>query len=329
MVNNTNYEYEIAFIIVTYNSELDILKCLQSIIQCSPDSLKYKIIVIDNNSSDSTTDIVCNMKRENEQIHLIESNKNLGFGVANNLGFSHVNSEYYFLLNADAWLISASSILPIIEKLRVNPRIAICGLPLIYPDGFPQTYTYAFSSWDRWLLQIFGIKNIVLLLIKYPWICSFLEKFSYGKEFLSSQKRTKIDFDKYKKIHVSNELRNVDWVCGAAMVISDNFLKQVGGFDKDIFLYGEDEDLCITAHQNKWEVSVIDTVPIVHKFGWGGNKFNMKVSDLKYKSLQYFINKNIKNIFSKYCMKLILPIYVYGWKYAYKKIYFQNKLKDK
>jgi GT2 family glycosyltransferase len=97
------------------------------------------------------------------------------------------------------------------------------------------------------------------------------------------------------------------------MVIDGEFLGQSRGFDPAIFLYGEDEDLCIAALRQGRRVVTIDTMPIVHDFGWGRNRFNRTIADLKYVSLVYFIRKNVRSPLNRALMTLLLPFHVYGF----------------
>ena len=85
-------------IIVTYNGEQWIRKCLNSCID-------YNVILVDNNSTDHTISII---EKDYQNVVLIKENKNHGFGGANNIGISYAinkNADYVFLLNQDAYLI--------------------------------------------------------------------------------------------------------------------------------------------------------------------------------------------------------------------------------
>ncbi len=88
----------VAIVIVTYNGQSWIDKCIKPLY-----GFEYvKIIVIDNNSSDNTVEII---KEKFPLVHLINSNINLGFGKANNYGFDYAmsnNFDFVFLLNQDA-----------------------------------------------------------------------------------------------------------------------------------------------------------------------------------------------------------------------------------
>jgi GT2 family glycosyltransferase len=92
---------KILVIIITYNGSKWIDKCFGSVINSS---IPSKILAIDNNSIDNTTDLI---KKNYPDADLIESGENLGFGKANNIGFKKAiqeNFDYIFLLNQDAWI---------------------------------------------------------------------------------------------------------------------------------------------------------------------------------------------------------------------------------
>lgn len=90
-------------IVVTYNAMRNdwIFKCLESI-QCS--SLRPKIIVVDNNSSDQTLNFI---EDNYADIICFKQSVNIGFGQANNIGIKYAyenGADYILLLNQDATL---------------------------------------------------------------------------------------------------------------------------------------------------------------------------------------------------------------------------------
>lgn len=91
----------IFYIIVTYNGERWINKCLSSIHLYG--NLENTIIV-DNASTDNTVAII---KKDFPKVKLVNLDQNLGFGSANNLAIKkakELGAEYLFLLNQDVYL---------------------------------------------------------------------------------------------------------------------------------------------------------------------------------------------------------------------------------
>ena len=87
-------------IIITYNGIKWIKKNIQALINSS---IKTNIIIIDNGSKDGTQNVVKNFK----DVQFIQSEENLGFGKANNLGIElalEQGADYVFLINQDAWI---------------------------------------------------------------------------------------------------------------------------------------------------------------------------------------------------------------------------------
>src|SRR5690606_5976029 len=101
-------------IIVTYNGEKWVRKCLETV---SKSSIRTEIIVVDNNSKDDTLNII---EKEFPEVILLKQTKNLGFGQANNLGIVYAlnnAADYFFLINQDVYIYPDT-----IEKLISNHK---------------------------------------------------------------------------------------------------------------------------------------------------------------------------------------------------------------
>jgi len=87
----------VAINIVTYNNELTIKTCLESIHQ--QNFLNYEVCIIDNASIDKTVQFVEEM---GYPIHVNTSN--MGYGYAHNQALQMTKSKYVLTLNPDIWL---------------------------------------------------------------------------------------------------------------------------------------------------------------------------------------------------------------------------------
>lgn len=92
-------------ILVSYNSEKYIKKCINSILKSEYDLKNIGIYVYDNKSTDNSISILEELKNKyNEKFNnfkIIKGNKNLGFGIANNRASKYATAEYLFFLNID------------------------------------------------------------------------------------------------------------------------------------------------------------------------------------------------------------------------------------
>lgn len=118
----------ILVVIVTYNAKDWLNTCIGELYNLD----NIKIVVIDNNSTDETVAI---LKETYPLVHLIESNTNLGFGKANNLGFEFAiknNFDYVFLLNQDA-SINKDSLLKLVANYNRYDDVGILS-PVHYKN---------------------------------------------------------------------------------------------------------------------------------------------------------------------------------------------------
>ncbi|MDP4285977.1 MAG: glycosyltransferase family 2 protein [Bacteroidota bacterium] len=107
-------------IIVTYNGETWINRCLNNLLKSD---LHTEIIVIDNASTDETLALLSNYPT----IHLIQNKINTGFGQANNLGIDFAmkqGADFIFLLNQDAYVFE-NTISKLVNALKDNPDFGL------------------------------------------------------------------------------------------------------------------------------------------------------------------------------------------------------------
>ena len=92
---------DVSIIIVNYNTKNLTLQCIDSIYEKTND-VSFEIIVVDNNSTEGSQELVSHDKR----IVFVEAGENLGFGKANNLGLRQAQGKYIFFLNSDTLLLN-------------------------------------------------------------------------------------------------------------------------------------------------------------------------------------------------------------------------------
>ncbi len=270
-----------AAIIVTYNSEEHIERCIRSVLRFCPQA---EVVVVDNGSTDSTLEKV---RQFGNGVRLIENERNLGFGHANNVGMRAVGADLYMLLNADAWLIS-----DVVTEVRAcrakGEEIDIAGPHLVFPDGSYQTSAFAFSSPLKWILQELGLRKTASGLARYRLgrgALSVLRAIPFARPFVNGLRA-------HGSADPEKSRESVDWVTGACMFISRKVLEATGGFDQKIFMYGEDEELCFRARSMGFAVERARAGPVVHCRNGEASKNDDQLSARVYESMKYVIEKN-------------------------------------
>lgn len=94
-----DFRPEISVIVPVYNAEEYIERCLNSLLE--QDFTKgYEIIVIDDGCTDKTPEIVKEIAREHDFVHVF-SQKNGGISAARNAGLSHARGKYVLFTDSD------------------------------------------------------------------------------------------------------------------------------------------------------------------------------------------------------------------------------------
>lgn len=97
--------------------------------------------------------------------------------------------------------------------------------------------------------------------------------------------------------HAKQELKgltgDIAWVLGASMIGRRSIIEDLGGFDEQFFLYGEDQDLCLRARKAGWAIGLIPDAVVVH---WGGqserNNLPVEVWKKKFKAEIVFFEQH-------------------------------------
>lgn len=220
-------EVKISVVIVSYNSQGFIEKCINSVLKNL--SEKGEVIVLDNASSDKTVDI---LKKFGNKIKLINSDKNLGFAKGNNLAVKEAVGEYLFFLNPDTEIQR-----PIFDELikfyetTVDARIVTPKL--IMPNGQIQPSVRKLPTiWRALMEYILDIKN------------------SYS-EYVPSGDKPQV----------------VEMAYGAAWLLKKDIFEKLKGFDEKFFLYYEDVDFCNRLKKIGKKVYYYPKVSIKHIVG--------------------------------------------------------------
>lgn len=127
---------EVSYIVVTYNSENHVAKCIESILHQSHRS--FEIILVDNNSKDDTRSILQELHNKNNTIKIILNSENIGYGNAIMNGFKNSQGEFLAILNADSFLEKEWGA-NTLRLFRSDDDIMSASGVVFFPDGQVQT----------------------------------------------------------------------------------------------------------------------------------------------------------------------------------------------
>mgnify|MGYP000003132236 FL=1 len=220
---------DVSIIIVNYNTREVTQNCIESIFRYTKD-VDFEVILVDNASTDGSIELF----GKDTRLKFIESDKNLGFGKANNLGYSYSQGKYVFLLNSDTILLNnaVKEFFVAHEKMPVN--VACLGGILKAADGVTENNSYGtFPSISKTLL---GILNL------------YFRYVPQGKTTITN------DVDSFK----------VDYIIGADLFIRRDVIEKMRLFDPAFFMYFEESEMQLRYSRCGYESRIISTPSIIH-----------------------------------------------------------------
>lgn len=253
---------KISIVIVSWNVRELLKKCLASIFKYGK-GLSLEIIVIDNASSDNTTEMI---KKEFPQVALIANRENMGFASANNQGVLKTNGDFILVLNPDTEILE-DGLQKMLEFMEKNYQIGIAGCKHLNPDWTIQPSVRRFPTF--WALFFIFTKIAKV----FPSIPSVYDYLARGFNYKIAQP--------------------VDQVAGSFLFIRRKTIDEIGLFDENFFLWFEEVDLCKRAKDAGWQVWYTPEGEIIHH---GGQSFTQQLTLKKqkqfFKSAWYYFQKH-------------------------------------
>ena len=144
-----NHQNPLVTVVVPfYNVEKYIQNCLESIINQTYKNIE--IICVDDESKDSSYDIVKNIAENNNKIKIIRHKKNKGLGGARNTGVKNAKGEYVFFVDSDDWL-DKFCIEKTVEKFLMHNLNTIWFKAKIWwEENHELTNMWIFSYYDKY-----------------------------------------------------------------------------------------------------------------------------------------------------------------------------------
>jgi GT2 family glycosyltransferase len=227
---------DISIVIVSWNAKRYVEECLTSLETLNKD-VSIEIIVVDNASTDGTVGLIRNRF---PCVRLVESEKNLGFARANNLGIALTRGKYICLMNPDV-KVPADCLSKMYQYMEKEAAIGLLGPKMLGPDGDTRRSGMRFPTlWNCFLRA------------------TAMDSLSMGTGLFGGFLMSDFEFDTTRDIDVLN---GWFWLARRAAV------DEVGLLDERFFMYGEDIDWCKRFHNAGWRVVFYPEAEAVHYGG--------------------------------------------------------------
>jgi GT2 family glycosyltransferase len=240
---------DLSVVIVNWNTEALLRQCLGSVYTVSG-KLQLEVYVVDNGSTDGS---IAMIESEFRKVRLLINTTNDGFAKANNRALTLVRGRYVLLLNSDT-IIRNYALDQMIAFLDSRRDVAAVGCRLLDTRGelqvsagwFPSIFTPLLGGivLPRLFDRAFGLK-------RFP-----------GQIYLlpESHERT----------------QEVDWICGACLMVRQGIIEDVGPLDENFFMYGEEIDWCLRIKKRGWKVFYLSEPEVTHLHGGSAARASAK-----------------------------------------------------
>jgi len=216
---------KLSVVILNYNVSEFLWLCLQSV-EAALKDLDSEIIVVDNNSGDDSCDMVLSRF---PQVVLLQNKANLGFSKGNNVGVRRAAGEYVCILNPDT-VVAEDTFTSLLRVADSKTNLGVMGCRLIDGRGkyLPESKRHL------------------------PTPAVSLQKM-LGKT--DGYYFNELPMEAFGEIEIA---------VGAFMLMKRQTYWDVGGFDEDYFMYGEDIDLSYKFLKKGYSNYYVGSTTIVH-----------------------------------------------------------------
>lgn len=246
---------KITFLILHYYTYEDTIKCVESIEKLTYQNIE--IVIVDNASKNDSGKLLKEKYKDNKNIHIILSDKNLGFANGNNLGFKYakeaLETDFIVMCNNDVYMIQDDFCEKIIKEYNQS-KFAILGPKIFLNNNTVCDYSDVMPT-----LQELKRKRI------YRKIFYLLNKIYLRYIYAVIYRICKI-FIKEKEVDTSIRKENVV-INGACIIFSKEYINKFDGIDNRTFLYYEEPLLYLRIKQNNMKSVYNPELEVFHNEG--------------------------------------------------------------
>lgn len=275
---------KLSIIILSYNTAAITKRCLTSLYKALSNDkvIEYEVIVVDNGSTDDTVKLLTSL-RVNE-LRVIQNKTNLGFAKANNQAVKIAQGKYILFLNSDV-IVDKISLKQLLNYLDDRPEVGALTVKVNLSGGMIDSASHrGFPTIWNSLCYFLGLEKIFRNL---PLVGQL-----FGGYHLTSL--------------ALNSIHEIDSPSGAFYLTRKRIMDEVGGFDEDYFMYGEDIDLSFKIKKLGYKILYYPLFQVIHlKYASGLKKNDGKVKKYFYDAMKIFYKKHYHKCHPKIINNLV------------------------
>ena len=257
----------VGYIILVWNSEKVIEKCLYSIYTLS--DIEPYVVVVDNGSNDKSLSIVESYIRKSPSaFDCIHYDENRGTTISRNDGIKRLlpkKLDYYCILDSDT-VISDQAFLKLIDQMEKHPEYGIIGPEMKTSAGLVQMSARCFPTVMEKIYKGVPIKSLQV-----------------KGEAMEIQEPPFPDAESYP----------VDYLMSACWLIRPKVFDKAGLLDEKIFYAPEDAEYCIRVWKSGFQVAFCPDAKIIHEWQrLSKKKLISKMNWEHIKGLAYMFSKH-------------------------------------
>lgn len=233
-ISMDNKKMKIAIIILNYNSSNDCQKCVSFLKR--QEGIDTEIIIVDNASPRKGEREVTKKLCKEQNCTFIAAKENQGYNAGNNIGLRYASSKSYkyaLIANPDMEFPQVNYLRLMTNTMETMKDVVVMGNDIVSPEGLHQNPMKKDGNWRN----------------SFLWIKVLHHKAVNNYDFI----------DNYQESHYCSK------VGGCCLLLRMNFIKKIGFFDENVFLYCEEAILSKQVEQAHKKMYYLANVQALHR----------------------------------------------------------------
>lgn len=261
----------LSIVLVSYNSRKDLAECLASIYD-SPGRESFEVVLVDNGSTDGGPEAA---ERLYPHVRILHAGRNAGYTGGNNIGYRNSTGRHVLFLNPDT-RVCGNALDILVERVDRDGACGAIGPHVLNQDGSLQRSCYRAETLPTVLSSVL-----------------FLDYLPFWERLTGIKTR-------YAPAEYEREMA-VDVVSGCCLLVPRRVLDEVGAFDEEYWMYGEEADLCERIRARGYRVVYTPAATVVHLGGATTQDHSMQ--------WRLLVERNRRLFFAKHRGKLSLAVF--------------------